>query len=1125
MKGQYINTWIFAIICILVGCSDFSEDDLMSDEVRLQAVLSSGVSVHTKGVGSLNSQYNGDLVVGIARVDQNADQTYPQFSTATEILKANMMPGEESVNIRDIEFDGSYQTFLNSTSGIKYASWYPYRTESGICALENGVVTIPIDGSTDVLYGSVATGKQTSGFNTIVFDHALSKFSFKVYAMIQKDEEGNVITHPDAIWGTLDDVRIISTAKECELTLPDSEDKYSFSYPETNNADVQVLSVKAVTGTESFMSSWDDCIGVSNAISIGEVITAPPQDNILKLRIYTDKNGEVSQDLTIARDFKAGKSYEVYLRFSDHGFINPEVSVGEWIEDETKHEVESGINTTYYDLSANQTANCYVVSSANYSYCFSVDVKGNSKEAISPDKVDIVWIDDNLKDYFNLEPTPIQGRAMFHVVGKDDGSHSLVNEGNVLIGAYEGDELVWCWHIWLTDRPQEQSYKNGFVAQDRDLGAVAPDGDGLYYQWGRPTPFALGRTVLDANGTAIEPDVSDDTGVDVDARTASPLKFYSNRIESDDKSHLWGWISDKDGYEKSMYDPCPVGYRVPSKRLWRDIVLSDLNFYENHSLNFKVDSYYDVYYPFSGYYDTSLSLIGYYSGSQEVTEATGAYMWAATYDESVENNDNTTGSPFALDYSLEADKTLGEMHVINTIPGTCALPVRCVSLHSEPHVHDLSAYQTANSYMITTGNRYYKFKASVKGNGVGTLVKAGDATSLELHQNEGVDLTGDLVKVDYLWWQGDLSTADGNASPADNLPLRFEDDGKPDEDGYVTFFVDELMKGNLVVAGYDVQDKIIWSWHFWFLDSEPEVKSSNDYAVMDRFLGATIAPATAPAEAEALGSLGLYYQWGRKDPFQGPVDMTVKNVGTTSGFSEIWVYDRSAGSWKPQSTLQTDATAANKSIVNSVANPMTYFCASDRNVYPWPDTDSDGDAGVIPTTGFSFGDAYNVLQNACFERYVDGGTCRPSLWGYSSATGYGTTTTKTMYDPCPPGYSVAYYMVWADVDTKGSYYSAAEGDDILINTGPGAEVSTYGIFLNDKNKLFDYTWYPFTGYIKHDGSGVLDVGTVGRFHSSTPGGNPGSRSLWYNGYYTGQAVSSYRGIPSSYAYPVRCQKD
>lgn len=1132
MIRAHINSWLSAILCILflIGCNEFGEDDFAyDDQVRLKAVLASGAGLETKGEGVIESQYDKELAIGLVRVDQNADQTYPAFSSATEILKADMTPGEESVNIRDIEFDGTYQTFLNSISGIKYASWYPYVNSS----LTDGIVTVPIDGSTDILYGSVAEGRQTTGFNTIAFNHALAKFTFKVYAMIQKDENGNNITDPDAIWGALKDVRMISTSRNCNIVLPDSEDEYAFSFDESSG-NVQSLSIKEVTGVQSFMDSWNDCIGVSNAIYIGEIIAAPPQDDILKLQVFTDKASEVSQELTIARDFRAGNNYEVFLRFSDHGFINSEVSVGEWIEDDQNHTIESGTNKTFYDLSANQTANCYVISSANYSYCFDVSVKGNTTERIYPDKVDIIWMDDNLKGSVALVSSkPIRGRVMLDVIGdEDENVHKLKEEGNVLIGAYQGEDLVWCWHVWLTDRPQEQSYKNGFVALDRDLGAVTPYGDGLYYQWGRPTPFALGRTVSDADGSVISPYVADDKDVDIEERILNPLKFYSERVVSEAKSHLWGWVSDKDGYEKSKYDPCPVGYRVPSKRLWRDLVVEDLSLYENHALNFTVDSYYEVYYPFSGYYGiegNDIKLIGYYSGSQNVDSNTGAYMWAATYDKNVENADGTTGSPYALDYSLDEEAgNLGEMQVINTVPGTYALPVRCVSLHSEPQVHDLSAYQTANSYMVTTPNRYYKFKADVKGNGVGTLVQAGSAGSIVLHQNEGVDLSSSLVNVDYLWWQGDLSESGANSSPADRLPLQFEDGGRPDEDGYVTFFVDELIEGNMIVAGYDSRGTVVWSWHLWFLDEEPEIKNSNDYAVMDRFLGATVAPTVAPADASvALGSLGLYYQWGRKDPFQGPKEMSIQSSGVTTGFSDIWVYDRTAGTWsdKPKSTLTTEKVADNKSIINSVANPMTYFCASDTSVYPWDD-------GVVPQTGFDIYDVWDVWSNSCFENYVDGGTCRPNLWGYSSASGFGTTTTKTMYDPCPPGYSVSYYLLWSDADiksdtdTKDDYYSYPDNGDIYSTSGPGTEASTYGIFLNDqKYGLFDYTWCPFTGYIKLDGSGLLDVGVVGRFHSPTPGGL-GSRSLWYNQYYTGQAVgSNYCGIPSSYAYPVRCQKD
>ncbi len=79
--------------------------------------------------------------------------------------------------------------------------------------------------------------------------------------------------------------------------------------------------------------------------------------------------------------------------------------------------------------------------------------------------------------------------------------------------------------------------------------------------------------------------------------------------------------------------------------------------------------------------------------------------------------------------------------------------------------------------------------------------------------------------------------------------------------------------GNAVIAIYDKDDpkredaKILWSFHIWVTEVKEQhlgmnVKG-NSYTVLDRNLGAT---SVIPGERS---SIGLLYQWGRKDPFVG----------------------------------------------------------------------------------------------------------------------------------------------------------------------------------------------------------------------------------------------------------------
>lgn len=96
--------------------------------------------------------------------------------------------------------------------------------------------------------------------------------------------------------------------------------------------------------------------------------------------------------------------------------------------------------------------------------------------------------------------------------------------------------------------------------------------------------------------------------------------------------------------------------------------------------------------------------------------------------------------------------------------------------------------------------------------------------------------------------------------------------------GEIRLSIDNKL-GNALVAAYDADNNILWSWHIWVTDYSPTGVDDNmteygaadvggghvykfaDYIWMDRGIGAlsaTIGEAT---------SLSMGYQWGRKDPF------------------------------------------------------------------------------------------------------------------------------------------------------------------------------------------------------------------------------------------------------------------
>ncbi|HCQ73022.1 MAG TPA: hypothetical protein DIT75_06505, partial [Rikenellaceae bacterium] len=128
-----------------------------------------------------------------------------------------------------------------------------------------------------------------------------------------------------------------------------------------------------------------------------------------------------------------------------------------------------------------------------------------------------------------------------------------------------------------------------------------------------------------------------------------------------------------------------------------------------------------------------------------------------------------------------------------------------------------------------------------------------------------------------------IKAVKGNSTTAlefDNASLVWQDaiglvssvSGNGNE-GVVVVKLADGKEGNAVIAARD-GDRIVWSWHVWVTDYNPEADifewtdaNGNTYRYMDRNLGAL------SAQKYSKDALGLMYQWGRKDPFPGSDDV------------------------------------------------------------------------------------------------------------------------------------------------------------------------------------------------------------------------------------------------------------
>ncbi|MCR5560759.1 MAG: hypothetical protein K6F58_02965 [Bacteroidales bacterium] len=84
--------------------------------------------------------------------------------------------------------------------------------------------------------------------------------------------------------------------------------------------------------------------------------------------------------------------------------------------------------------------------------------------------------------------------------------------------------------------------------------------------------------------------------------------------------------------------------------------------------------------------------------------------------------------------------------------------------------------------------------------------------------------------------------------------------------------------GSAHVAVSDNGGSVKWSYHIWAPADSVETRRIGNYTFMDRNLGAVMAAATDFSNA----SIGMHYQWGRKDPFPPATGMAASGNGNRS---------------------------------------------------------------------------------------------------------------------------------------------------------------------------------------------------------------------------------------------------
>ena len=117
------------------------------------------------------------------------------------------------------------------------------------------------------------------------------------------------------------------------------------------------------------------------------------------------------------------------------------------------------------DLTASEAyANCFIVTEADEYRFATRKVDGSDVEGIV--SVDWLWSTKNAA-----------GNPLVSEVSYKDGIVHFTSdgtEGNTVLAAFDAKgEVIWSWHLWMTDQPELFAYDEGGELMDRNLGATS----------------------------------------------------------------------------------------------------------------------------------------------------------------------------------------------------------------------------------------------------------------------------------------------------------------------------------------------------------------------------------------------------------------------------------------------------------------------------------------------------------------------------------------------------------------------------------------------------------------------------------------------------------------------------
>ena len=250
--------------------------------------------------------------------------------------------------------------------------------------------------------------------------------------------------------------------------------------------------------------------------------------------------------------------------------------------------------------------------------------------------------------------------------------------------------------------------------------------------------------------------------------------------------------------------------------------------------------------------------------------------------------------------------------------------------------------------------------------------------------------------------------------------------------GHDPFFrikVDSGMKGDALVALKNSSGVILWSWHLWVTDYDPDVE-------MTPVSGTYVYPVAGGALHRYSGTI-----WGAGKVYENAFIMD-RNLGALSSYGE---YTDTRGAYYQFGRKDPEPATA----------PITYNSST-----------ADVLKAVHNLTVHYSGWWQNTSLGSVENPWND-----PMLTGGTGHGGDNCEPDKSVYDPCPPGWRVPVHGVWSDFSLSTSEWFSSPGGRYFY---PGGDSANGRI------------WYPAAGNRIHHGATWGEVGTDGYYWTATP---------------------------------------